>query len=103
MATVEITKANFDDEVVKSEKPVLLDFWAEWCGPCRALAPVVEEIAAETEAVKVGKVNVEREMELARRFGVSSIPTLILFKSGEVAERTVGVQPKAAILGMLGL
>ena len=103
MATMEITKVNFDDEVMKSEKPVLLDFWAEWCGPCRALAPVVEEVAAETEAVKVGKVNVEREMELARRFGVSSIPTLILFKGGEVAERTVGVQPKAAILRMLGL
>ena len=103
MATLEITKANFDDEVVKSEKPVLLDFWAEWCGPCRALAPVVEEIAAETESVKVGKVNVEREMELARRFSVSSIPTLILFKGREVAERTVGVQPKAAILRMLGL
>lgn len=77
MATVEITKANFDDEVMKSEKPVLLDFWAEWCGPCRALAPVVEEVAAEAEAVKVGKVN--------------------------VVERTVGVQPKAAILRMLGL
>ena len=103
MTPIEITKENFKSEVTDARGAVLLDFWAEWCGPCRALAPVVEEIAAETEAVKVGKVNVEREMELARRFGVSSIPTLILFKGGEVAERTVGVQPKAAILGMLGL
>ena len=101
MATVEITKANFDDEVMKSEKPVLLDFWAEWCGPCRALAPVVEEVAAEAEAVKVGKVNVEREMELARRFGVSSIPTLILFKNGKEVKRSLGFIDKTKILALL--
>lgn len=100
MAVVTITLENFENEVIKSDKPVLVDFWAPWCGPCRMLSPVVDEIAEENSNIKVGKVNVDEQEELAMRFGIMSIPTLIVFKNGEVVKKTMGVQPKAAILGL---
>ncbi len=103
MSVMQITKDNFDREVLQAKEPVLLDFWAAWCGPCRMLSPVVDQIAEETTGVKVGKVNVDEEPELARRFGVMSIPTLIYFEDGKQVDTKVGVQPKAAILAMLGL
>ena len=96
-----ITKANFDELVIRSSKTVLLDFWAPWCGPCRMVAPIVEEIAAEREDILVGKVNVDEEMELAVKFGIISIPTLIVMKNGEVANKAVGYMPKAEILKLL--
>ena len=95
---VNITSANFEELVLNNPKPVLLDFWATWCGPCRMVAPVVEEIAAEREDILVGKVNVDEEMALAVRFGIVSIPTLIVMKNGEVANKAVGFMPKADIL-----
>ena len=101
MAVITITLENFETEVIKSEKPVLVDFWAPWCGPCRMLSPVVDEIAEENSNIKVGKVNVDEQEELAMRFGIMSIPTLIVFKNGEAVKKTMGVQPKAAILGLL--
>ena len=100
MAVVAITLENFEEEVVKSDKPVLVDFWAPWCGPCRMLSPVVDNIADERTDIKVGKVNVDEQEELAVRFGIMSIPTLIVFKNGEPVKKTMGVQPKAAILGL---
>ena len=100
MAVVTITLENFENEVIKSDKPVLVDFWAPWCGPCRMLSPVVDEIAEENSNIKVGKVNVDEQEELAVRFGIMSIPTLIVFKNGEAVKKTMGVQPKAAILGL---
>ena len=100
MAVVTITLENFESEVIKSDKPVLVDFWAPWCGPCRMLSPVVDEIAEENSNIKVGKVNVDEQEELAMRFGIMSIPTLIVFKNGEVTKKTMGVQPKATILGL---
>ena len=100
MAVITITLENFEAEVIKSDKPVLVDFWAPWCGPCRMLSPVVDEIAEEKTDIKVGKVNVDEQEELAVRFGIMSIPTLIVFKNGEVVKKTMGVQPKAAILGL---
>jgi thioredoxin 1 len=100
MAVITITLENFETEVIKSEKPVLVDFWAPWCGPCRMLSPVVDEIAEENSNIKVGKVNVDEQEELAMRFGIMSIPTLIVFKNGEPVKKTMGVQPKAAILGL---
>ena len=103
MSVVTITKENFRTEVLESDKPVLVDFWAAWCGPCRMLSPVVDQIAEETTGVKVGKVNVDEEPELARQFGVMSIPTLVVMKDGKPVDTKVGVQPKAAILAMLGL
>ena len=101
MSVIEITKNNFDQEVMQSEKPVLLDFWAAWCGPCKMLSPVVDEIAGEHPEIKVGKVNVDEEQELAARFGVMSIPSLFVMKQGKVANQSVGVQPKQRILDML--
>ena len=100
MSVINLTLENFEAEVIKSDKPVLVDFWAPWCGPCRMLSPVVDEIAEETTDIKVGKVNVDEQEELAMRFGIMSIPTLIVFKNGEIAKKTMGVQPKAAILGL---
>ena len=101
MSVMEITQENFETVVLKADKPVLLDFWAPWCGPCRMLSPVVDEIAEETDVAVIGKVNVDDEGELAQRFGVMSIPTLILFRDGKPVAQTVGVQPKQAILDML--
>jgi len=100
MSVIHITKENFD-AVVGGEKPVLLDFWATWCGPCRMVAPIVEEIAAEREEIIVGKVNVDEEMELAVKFGIVSIPTLILLKNGMEVDKIVGYRPKADIENML--
>ncbi|MEE0111370.1 MAG: thioredoxin [Oscillospiraceae bacterium] len=101
MSFVKITKENFDELVIRSAKPVLLDFWAPWCGPCRMVAPVVEEIAAEREDILVGKVNVDEEMELAMQFGVASIPTLVVMKGGKAAAKAVGYRPKSDILKLL--
>ena len=102
MATVETTKENFEQEVVGSDKPVLVDFWAAWCGPCRMVSPVVDEIAAEHGDIKVGKINVDEQPELAMKYGVMSIPTLIFFKDGEIAGKTIGAQPKEEIEKILG-
>ena len=101
MSVVTITKDNFEQLVKKSEKPVLLDFWATWCGPCRMVAPVVEEIAAERPDYVVGKINVDEEMALAIEFGIVSIPTLIVMKNGEIARKVVGYHPKPDILAFL--
>ena len=101
MSVVTITKDNFEAEVIKSEKPVLVDFWAEWCMPCRMVGPVVQQVADETPTAKVGKVNVDEQQELAMQFGVMSIPTLIVFKNGKAVNQVVGVQPKAALVKML--
>ena len=102
MSVTIITKDNFEAEVMTSDKPVLLDFWAEWCGPCRAIGPVIEEIAAENAGIKVGKVNVDEQQELAMKFKVMSIPMLAVIKNGKVAATAVGVRPKVQILEMLG-
>ena len=101
MATIKITKANFEAEVLNSDKPVLVDFWAAWCGPCRMVGPVVDELAAELTDVKVGKINVDEEQELAMKYGVMSIPTLMVFEKGQVANKVIGAHPKASILKML--
>ena len=101
MSAINISKNNFRNEVMNSDKPVLLDFWAPWCGPCRMVVPIVEEIARERSDIKVGKVNVDEQPELADRFGVMSIPTLIVMKDGEIVDRAMGARPKSAILGML--
>ena len=101
-STIEINEANFETEVMKSNQPVLADFWAEWCGPCKMLSPVLEEIAAEqAERVKVVKVNVDNNPQLAARFGIQSIPTLLYFADGKVIHQTVGVVGKKAILDKL--
>lgn len=103
MSALKITKENFETEVIKSEKPVLLDFWASWCGPCKMLSPVVDEIAGEVSHAKVCKVNVDEQPELAAQFRVMSIPTLAIMKGGKVVETSVGVKPKQAILSMLNI
>ena len=102
MAVVTITKENFEQEVLQSAKPVLLDFWASWCGPCRMLSPVVDEVAEGRTDVKVGKVNVDEQPELAGEFGVMSIPTLLVFEQGKLVRQAVGARPKASVLELLG-
>ena len=102
MAVVTITKENFEQEVLQSAKPVLLDFWASWCGPCRMLSPVMDEVAEERTDVKVGKVNVDEQPELAGQFGVMSIPTLLVFEQGKLVRQAVGARPKASVLDLLG-
>ncbi len=101
MRALTITKENFESEVIKSDRPVLLDFWAEWCGPCRILSPVIDEVAREAPHSKVGKVNVDEQPELEAAFGIRSIPTLAVVKDGRVVEKRVGVQSKSSILNML--
>ena len=102
MAEIKITATNFETEVLHSDKPVLVDFWADWCGPCRMLAPVLEELAREHEGeLQVGKVNVDEEMSLAQQFGVTSIPMLLLFKDGMPVAKSVGYRPKAELEALL--
>ena len=101
MKPIEITRDNFTEEVVNSPVPVLLDLWAPWCGPCRAMSPVIDEIAENAGSFKVGKVNVDEQMEIAASLRVRSIPTLVVFKNGEVAARTIGVQSKEEVLALL--
>lgn len=102
MAEIIITEQNFEQEVLNSDKPVLVDFWATWCGPCRMLAPTIEQLAEEQEGVaKVGKVNVDEQPKLAAKFGIASIPTLMVFENGKVKNTAVGVRPKSAIEDML--
>ncbi|NLP34931.1 MAG: thioredoxin [Clostridiales bacterium] len=102
MASIKITKHNFDEEVLNSKEPVLLDFWASWCGPCRMVSPTLEEIAKEMKGTaKVGKINIDEEAELASKFRIMSIPTLMVVKDGKVSSTTVGVKPKKEILKML--
>jgi thioredoxin 1 len=101
---LEVTTQSFDQEVLQSETPVLVDFWAEWCGPCHAVSPVLDRIAEEREgALKLVKVNIDNETELSQRYGVASIPTMILFKDGEPSAAVIGAQPKGAIERALGL
>ena len=97
---IELTAENFENEVLRSDKPVLVDFWAAWCGPCRMLSPVVDEVAEENPGIKVGKVNVDEQGQLAMQFGIMSIPTLMLFRNGKNVDTSVGVVPKAEILKM---
>ncbi len=101
MEVIKITKDNFETEVMASSVPVLLDFYADWCGPCRMVGPVVAEIAAERSDIKVGKINVDEEDELANRFGVNSIPMLAVIKNGKLTASSVGAKPKEQILAML--
>ncbi len=103
MAALKITSENFDEMVLKSEKPVLVDFWATWCGPCQMQGPIVEDLADTEPSVTVGKINVDEESDLAEKYSVMSIPTLIVFKGGKAVERSVGVTPKEKLLDMLGI
>ena len=101
MSAININKNNFQNEVMNSDKPILLDFWAPWCAPCRMVAPTVEEIASERVDIKVGKINVDEQPELANKFGIKSIPTLVVMKNGKIVQRVSGVRPKNTILEML--
>lgn len=101
MSAINITKNNFEEEVMNSDKKVLLDFWASWCGPCRMIGPFVEEVAEERTDIKVGKINVDEEPELATKFGIMSIPTLVVVENGQVVNQMMGARPKRDILAML--
>ena len=101
MSAININKNNFQNEVLNSEKKVLLDFWAPWCGPCRMVVPIVEEISDERPDIKVGEINVDEEVELASQFGIMSIPTLVVIEKGKIVNQAMGARPKEAILGML--
>lgn len=101
MAALTITKENFEQEVLKSDVPVLVDFWASWCGPCKMLLPIVGQVAEEATDFKVGKINVDEQMELASQFGVSTIPTLVVFKNGQEVKRSVGLIPKEQIFELV--
>ena len=101
MSVTAVNQTNFQNEVLRADKPVLLDFWAPWCGPCRTLSPVVDEIANERTDIKVGKINVDEQPELARQFNIMSIPTLVVMKHGKIANQIIGARPKAQILAML--
>ncbi|MBR4953933.1 MAG: thioredoxin [Oscillospiraceae bacterium] len=101
MSAIKITKENFDSEVLQSTKPVLLDFWADWCTPCKMLSPIIDELAEDHPEMKVGKVNVDEEKELAEQFKIMSIPTLLVFRSGDVVKRSTGLRTKAEVLEML--
>lgn len=101
MSVMNITKNNFQEEVVRSDKPVLLDFWATWCGPCRMVSPIVDEIANERGDLKIGKINIDEQQELASAFQIMSIPTLVMMKEGKVVNQMIGARPKSQILSML--
>ncbi|MGI5934640.1 MAG: thioredoxin [Lawsonibacter sp.] len=101
MSVIHIDRNNFQSEVLGSDRPVLLDFWAPWCGPCRMVGPILDEIAGERSDIKVAKINVDEQPELAGQFGVMSIPTLVVMKDGRIVQQAVGVRPKAQILSML--
>ena len=101
MAVLHVTKDSFEQEVLKSDKPVLLDFWASWCGPCRMLAPILDELAAENPDIKVVKINTDEQIELATQFNVMSIPSIFVMKDGQVVNHTVGVQPKESLLALV--
>ena len=101
MSAININKNNFQNEIMDSEKTVLLDFWASWCAPCRMVVPIIEEIAGERPDIKVGKINVDEQPELASKFGIMSIPTLVVMKNGKIVKQVSGVRPKNAILEML--
>ena len=103
MSVVTVTQANFENEVMKSSVPVLIDFWAGWCGPCKMLSPVIDEISDEVTDKKICKVNVDEQPELARKFGVMSIPTLVVMDKGEIVKKSLGVQPKNSVLSMFNV
>jgi thioredoxin 1 len=102
MAVIQLTSDNFENEVLNSDKPVLVDFYADWCGPCKMMAPVVDQIAEENDDIKVGKINVDDEQDLAAKYGVMSIPTIGFFKDGDIVEKSVGAKPKSELLKMIG-
>ena len=103
MSVIHIDRNNFASEVLHSDKPVLLDFWASWCGPCRMVSPIIDEIAAARSDVRVGKINVDEQPELARQFGIMSIPTLVVMKNGRIVNQAVGARPRSAIESMLNV
>ena len=104
MAEIKLTSENFDNEVLKADKPVLVDFWAEWCGPCKMLTPVIDEIAQEYDGkIKVAKCNIDEEMQLALKYGIVSIPTVLLFENGEIIKKSVGFTPKESLIEELGI
>lgn len=101
MSVIKITKENFEHEVMQAKEPVLIDFWAAWCGPCKMMSPVIDQLAEDHPEIKVAKINIDEEMELAQKYGVMSIPTVVLFKEGQAVDASVGYVPKEAIEKML--